>query len=149
MDPRRGGRLEPYPPTTGDHQRHETGAGRPPSFGRRKQPRVLRRGEDGRDEQLESVARLSWDGVQSTVLLNNISEGALRVPVVGRKNHYGSQKERGTRVASVLYSLLQSAVAAGVDPSAYLETATRRALHSPGAVLLPHQYAAELVSGSK
>ena len=38
---------------------------------------------------------------------NNATERALRGPVQGRKNHYGSKSERGTRVAATLYSLLE------------------------------------------
>ena len=37
---------------------------------------------------------------------NNATERAIRGPVVGRKNHYGSKSRRGTEVAAVLYSLV-------------------------------------------
>jgi transposase len=33
-------------------------------------------------------------------------ERALRGVAVGRRNHYGSRSERGTRVAAVCYSLI-------------------------------------------
>ena len=36
-------------------------------------------------------------------------ERALRGVAVGRKNHYGSRSERGTRVAALFYSLIESA----------------------------------------
>ncbi len=68
---------------------------------------------------------------------NNATERALRGIAVGRKNHYGSRSERGTRVAALCYSLLESAKLAGVEPAAYLAEATRRAIATPGAVTLP------------
>jgi hypothetical protein len=46
---------------------------------------------------------------------------------VGRKNHYGSRSERGTRTAALFYSLIESAKLCGVEPRAYLREATRRA----------------------
>jgi hypothetical protein len=45
-------------------------------------------------------------------------ERALRGVVVGRKNHYGSRSERGTRVAALFYSLIESAKLCGVEPRA-------------------------------
>ncbi|MFI4978611.1 MAG: IS66 family transposase, partial [Solirubrobacterales bacterium] len=49
---------------------------------------------------------------------NNATERAARGVVVGRKNHYGSKSERGTKVAAILYSLLETAKLAGVEPKA-------------------------------
>jgi transposase len=63
-------------------------------------------------------------------------ERALRGVAVGRKNHYGSRSERGTRVAALLYSLIESAKLAGMEPRAYLGEAARRAIRNPGAVTL-------------
>src|SRR5206468_5449622 len=40
---------------------------------------------------------------------NNQTERGLRGLVVGRKNHYGSRSRRGTQVAALFYSLLESA----------------------------------------
>lgn len=68
---------------------------------------------------------------------NNASERALRGVVLGRKNHYGSKSLRGTEVAALFYSLLESAKLAGLEPAAYLAEATRRAIATPGAVTLP------------
>lgn len=73
---------------------------------------------------------------------NGEAERQIRGPVVGRKNFYGSQTERGTRVAALLYSLLLSAKQAGVDPHTYLLAATETALRDRGAVLLPQDFAA-------
>ncbi|MHC4819992.1 MAG: hypothetical protein ACYTF8_18280, partial [Planctomycetota bacterium] len=50
---------------------------------------------------------------------------------IGRKNRYGSRSERGTRVAALFYSLIESAKRAGVEPRAYLREATLRAVRKP------------------
>jgi len=70
---------------------------------------------------------------------NNATERGLRGVVLGRKNHYGCRSERGTEVAALLYSLLESAKLAGVEPKLYLLTATRAALANRGTVTLPHE----------
>lgn len=74
-------------------------------------------------------------------LSNNAAERALRGPVVGRKNHYGSKSLRGTEVAALFYSLIESAKLAGVDPAKYLRAAAEAAIRG-GAALLPHQFRA-------
>ncbi|MCE9668385.1 transposase [Myxococcus stipitatus] len=68
-------------------------------------------------------------------------ERALRGVVLGRKNHYGSRSRRGTEVAALLYSLLESAKLCSVEPKAYLRMATLAALGGQ-AVPLPHDVAA-------
>jgi len=68
---------------------------------------------------------------------NNRTERGLRGPVIGRRNHFGSKSARGTQVAAIMYSLVESAKAAGIDPIAYLTEVATRAQRSPGAVLLP------------
>jgi transposase len=68
---------------------------------------------------------------------NNAAERALRGPVLGRKNHYGSRSKRGTRVAAILYSLCETAKLHGLDPRAYLVVATKTAIRSPGAITMP------------
>ena len=68
---------------------------------------------------------------------NNAVERGLRGMVVGRKNHYGSRSRRGTEVAALFYSLIESAKLCGVEPKAYLLCATRAALEHPGTVTLP------------
>jgi hypothetical protein len=55
----------------------------------------------------------------------------------GRKNRYRSRSERGTRVAALIYSLIESAKLAWVEPRGYLGEATRRAIRDPGTVTLP------------
>lgn len=70
------------------------------------------------------------------------TERAIRPIAVGRKNHYGSRSHRGTFVAALFYSLIESAELAGVDPGEYLTEAARRAIANPGAITLPHSLAA-------
>jgi transposase len=69
---------------------------------------------------------------------NNATERGLRGMVVGRKNHYGSRSQRGTEVAALFYSLIESAKLCGVNPKTYLLTATHAALATSGTALLPH-----------
>ncbi len=63
-------------------------------------------------------------------------ERALCGVVVGRKNHYGSRSERGTHVAALFYSLIESAKLCGVEPRAYLREATLRAVRNPDTATL-------------
>jgi transposase len=69
---------------------------------------------------------------------NNQAERGIRGVVLGRKNHYGSRSQRGTEVAALFYSLIESAKLCGVDPKAYLLTAARTALADRTSVTLPH-----------
>ena len=71
---------------------------------------------------------------------NNATERALRGLVVGRKNHYGSRSQRGTEVAALFYSLMESAKLNGLDPRDYLRQAVRAALTGES-IPLPHQIA--------
>lgn len=68
---------------------------------------------------------------------NNLVERQLRPLVVGRKNHYGSKSKRGTEVAALLYSLIETAQMRGEDPAAYLQRAAMAAIAGPGTVTLP------------
>lgn len=68
---------------------------------------------------------------------NNGTERAMRGVAIGRKNHYGSRSLRGTQVAALFYSLIESAKLVGAEPAAYLREATRRAIETPGTVTLP------------
>lgn len=72
---------------------------------------------------------------------NNGTERGVRGPVVGRKNFYGSRSLRGTEVAALLYSLIESAKLAGVEPKAYLRLAVLAALAGKE-IPLPHEVAA-------
>ncbi len=73
---------------------------------------------------------------------NNAIERALRGPVQGRKNHHGSRSRRGTEVAALLYTLVESAMLNGLDPRAYLRAATVAALTGE-TIPLPHEVAAQ------
>jgi transposase len=99
--------------------------------------------ESGFGRALAYMGKL-WPGLTRFVadtrvpLDNNSTERALRGPVVGRKNHYGSRSRRGTQAAALFYSLLESAKLCGVEPKAYLRAAARAALRGEPP-LLPHQ----------
>lgn len=71
---------------------------------------------------------------------NNAAERAIRGLVVGRKNHYGSKSKRGTEVAAVLYSLIESAKLAKIEPADFLGRAAEAAL-AGAEPLLPHELA--------
>lgn len=91
----------------------------------------------------------AWSGLTlflddpAVPLDNNGTERALRGAVVGRKNHYGSRSERGTRVAALFYSLMETAKLCAVDPKDYLLRAAKIAIAHPGTVLLPHDLLAD------
>lgn len=57
--------------------------------------------------------------------------------VIGRKNHYGSKSKRGTEVAALFYSLIDTARLRGEDPGYYLRRAALAAIENPGIVTLP------------
>jgi transposase len=71
---------------------------------------------------------------------NGEAERQIRNPVVGRKNYYGTRSELGARVASLMFSLIQTCIKLGVDPFAYLLEAATRAREMPGTVYLPHEH---------
>ena len=62
----------------------------------------------------------------------------MRGLVVGRKVHYGSKSRRGTEVAALYYSLLESAKLVGIDPAAYLRAQLVAAAKGE-ALQLPHE----------
>jgi len=84
-----------------------------------------------------------WEGLTRFVtdpriaLDNNAAERALRGPVLGRKNHYGSRSLRGTQVAAIFYTLCETARLVGVDPHTYLLRAVYAAITRPGATTFP------------
>ena len=91
-----------------------------------------------------SAARYTFDNWANLIrfadnpkipLDNNATERGIRGPVVGRKNHYGSKSARGTQVAALFYSLLETAKLNNEDPAAYLRQAVLAARR--GEVLLP------------
>ena len=74
---------------------------------------------------------------------NNPTERGIRGPVIGRRNHFGSKSARGTEVAAILYTLVESAKASGIDPIAYLTEVATLAKETPGHVLLPAHFGAQ------
>lgn len=66
---------------------------------------------------------------------NNTTERGIRGPVLGRKNHYGSKSQRGTDVASIFYTLLETAKVNELNPAEYLSRAVLAARRSE--VVLP------------
>ena len=72
---------------------------------------------------------------------NNATERAIRGPVVGRKNHYGSKSRRGTQVAATVYSILETTKLHDINPADYLLAAVRAA--DRGETLLPWHYATQ------
>jgi transposase len=93
-----------------------------------------------------AYAIANWDRLTRFVddaripLDNNATERAIRGPVVGRKNHYGSKSRRGTQVAATLYTILETAKLHNVDPAAYIAAAIGAA--DRGVALLPWEFAA-------
>ena len=67
-----------------------------------------------------------WDGLArhrefpELALDNNTSERALRGPVVGRKNYYGSGSVVSAQLASRVFTITATATRAGLNPLAYL-----------------------------
>lgn len=68
---------------------------------------------------------------------NNPTERAIRGPVVGRKNHYGSKSVRGTEVAAIIYSIVETAKACAVDPRDYMRRVAMADIQNPHTVTLP------------
>lgn len=93
---------------------------------------------------IKYVARC-WDGLcvflddPAVPIDNNRTERGFRGPALGRNNFYGSHSKRGTEVAAILYSLVESAKLNGKDPKRYLKAALAAALAGQP-VLLPHDF---------
>lgn len=77
---------------------------------------------------------------------NGWAERAIRGTVLGRKNHYGSHSELGTRVAALFYSLTETCKLLDIDPTAYLLAAALRAKANRDDVLTPMSWKAESVA---
>lgn len=73
---------------------------------------------------------------------NNLTEGALRAPVLGRKNFYGCRSEDGLKVTAIFYTITETAKRAGVDVIQYLRFATERAIDRKGNATTPAQFLA-------
>jgi len=73
---------------------------------------------------------------------NNATERGLRGIAIGRRVHFGSKSRRGTQVAAIFYTLIESAKAEGVPARGYLTEAVRSA--RAGFTLTPAGYRAYL-----
>lgn len=99
----------------------------------------------------QAIAYMSecWRGLEvflsepELAIDNNATERALRGIVVGRKNHYGSKSDRGTEVAALFYSLIESCKLNGIDARKYLAAAVRAAIRGEIAPL-PHTPSCQL-----
>jgi transposase len=98
---------------------------------------VLRKAVEYMLERWEGLTRFLEDPI--VPLDNNLLERSLRPIALGRKNHLGSKSPRGAQATAVLYSVLETAKLAGVDPRAYLTAAVHGALEVPFRVVLPHE----------
>lgn len=82
-----------------------------------------------------------WDGLArhkdfpELALDNNASERALRNPVVGRKNYYGSGAVWAARLAGRVWSITTTAQRAGCDALAYLDAYLHACAHAGGRAL--------------
>lgn len=74
---------------------------------------------------------------------NGWSERAIRGSVLGRKNHYGSHSELGTRVAALFYSVTETCKLLEIDPAAYMLAAALRAKANREDVLTPLMWKTE------
>lgn len=102
--------------------------------------------ESSLDKAIKYMAGL-WSGLVRFLddpripIDNNLTERSQRGIVVGRKNHYGSRSHRGTEVAAIFYSFVESAKLCGLDPKAYLKQAVIAGLRGER-IPLPHEIAA-------
>ena len=63
--------------------------------------------------------------------------------MIGRKNHYGSRSVRGTQVAAIFYTLIETCILCGINPEEYMRFTARAALLKPGTAVLPQEFARE------
>lgn len=96
-----------------------------------------------------SYAKNQWDSLELFLddervpLDNNFSENALRVVALGRKNFLFVGHDAAGDNLAVLYSLVASCIAAGVNPETYLADVLLRVQTHPQSridELLPHQW---------
>lgn len=73
---------------------------------------------------------------------NNAAERAMRGPVLGRKNYYGSHSPRGAKTSSILYSIIESCKLSKVDPQKYFRD-TIAAMHRGEMPPLPASFATQ------
>lgn len=69
----------------------------------------------------------------------NDIERAIRSPIVGRKNHFGSHSLKSAEVAATWYSIIATCKQHGVDPRAYITDTLRRIL-TKQKILMPWEW---------
>jgi hypothetical protein len=80
----------------------------------------------GAKRKVLSSLQNHWDGLTVFVerpevaMDNNTAERALRNPVVGRKNYYGSGRVWSAHLAAMMFSVLQTIVLWGLNPHHWL-----------------------------
>jgi transposase len=90
------------------------------------------------DNRWDELTRFVKDG--RIPITSNPVESALRHPVLGRNNHFGSRSARGVKMAETFYSLIESAKVNGLNPTAYLREAGLASIRGQ-TIPLPHELA--------
>ena len=72
---------------------------------------------------------------------NNASERALRVVALGRKNFYGAGSKDGGRSLAILYSIVATCEAQGIEPFPYLRDVIMRIERETAELLTPRAWA--------
>jgi transposase len=102
-----------------------------------------------RDSRIAKAIRYlenRWDGLTRFLkdgripITSNRVESALRQPVLGRNNHFGSKSLGGTQVAALFYSLIESAKVNALNPTVYLREAALASIRGQ-TIPLPHELA--------
>jgi hypothetical protein len=73
---------------------------------------------------------------------NNVSERAIRVVAIGRKNFHGAGSVEGGEMLATLYSLAASCEAVGADPFAYFRDVIMRVDREDPCTLTPAAWVA-------
>lgn len=82
------------------------------------------------DREWEGLAR--HQQFPEAPLDNNVAERALRRPVVGRKNYYGSGSEVSAALAGAAWTITATAERAGLNPLTYLSSYLHACAHAGG-----------------
>lgn len=81
---------------------------------------------------------------------NSQTERGYLWPAIGRRSFTGSKSKRGTEVAAIFYSLIETARRCGMDPKTYLRTAMMAALADTKAgIPLPYDFAGPRLAPAK
>lgn len=97
--------------------------------------------------QWSALCRYTREGYLS--FDNNVAERLVKVPAIGRKNYLFVGSPRGGRGAAVMYSLVSSAKANGVEPFAWLRELFTRLPHHRGGEAFTQSHAHEPVTSDE